>query len=282
MIGQYPGATWRGPVVNRTPSGMVMPPIGLVLHIQQGSEGGTDAWFRDPASRVSAHFGAPKSGGIDQWVIIGDEAWHAASANRTYVGVEIEGSSGDRLTGAQSEALAHLIAWMHTDYGMPLAVATVPGHPGLAYHALGGDAWGGHPDCPGQPIIDARPHLLARAGEILAGQPAPEPGASSAVRHLQQLLNSAGGGLAVDGIKGPRTRTALALYLSQDVGTLVQGDSGAAVMVLQAALDTWGYSLIVDGQYGPATLAAVEGFQRSHGCAPDGEVGPITKKALAS
>lgn len=284
MSGQYPKAHWRGPVPNMNPSGMHMPPIGLVLHIQEGHEEGTDAWFHNPASEVSAHFGAPVGGGIDQWVMVGDKAWHASAANTNYCGVEIEGNSGDKLTVEQAESISELLAWLHQTYAIPLSLCNTPGQPGLAYHALGGEAWGGHFDCPGTPIIDARPALIARAAELVGATPPPASGSDSRVTHLQQLLNAAGANptLLVDGIRGAHTNAA---FLEETHGrNIVQGDSGALVSIVQAMLVCWGASIAIDGQDGPLTTAAVESFQRAHpACGgADGQVGPKTQAALAS
>lgn len=46
-----------------------------MLHTEGGSEAGTRAWFANPASQVSAHFGAGLNGAIDQFVQLGDRAW---------------------------------------------------------------------------------------------------------------------------------------------------------------------------------------------------------------
>lgn len=282
MAGQYPAARWRGPVPNMDASGMQMPPIGVVLHIQEGNEDGTDSWIHNPASKVSAHFGAPKAGGIDQWVMVGDRAWHAAAANFTYVGIECEGNTGDKLTVEQAESIAELLAWLNRSYGIPLVLCNVPGQRGLAYHGLGGDAWGGHPDCPGTPIIDARPQLLARAAQLAGQAPPKAPDADPRVEHLQQLLNAAGAqpALLVDGIRGAHTDAAYVAYMHGR--NVVDGNSGQDVTVLQAMLTVWGYGLAIDGQDGPATTAAVEAFQKAHSLSVDGQAGPKTNAALSS
>lgn len=172
---RFPGAVWRGPVPSQ--GGAMGPIYGLVLHIQEGSESGTDAWFHNPASKVSAHFGNPKTGPLDQWVEVGTVAWAEVNGNSNWVSVETEGRSGDSLTPSQLENTAQLLAWLHTIHGVPLAISDTPaaGTPGLTGHGLGGAAWGGHYDCPGTPILDARAAIIARAHEILGAAPAPSP-----------------------------------------------------------------------------------------------------------
>lgn len=170
---RYPGALWRGPTPNMTPGGMASH-IGLVLHIQQGTEAGTDSWFKNPASQVSAHFGNPKAGQLEQWVDTDDRAWAEVSGNPFWISVENEGMSGDSLTASQLENAAELLAWLHSVYGVPLQLSDNPagGTPGLTGHGLGGTAWGGHTDCPGTPILGQRPAIIARAAQI-AGAPTP-------------------------------------------------------------------------------------------------------------
>jgi hypothetical protein len=169
----FPAARWRGPVPNQ---GGTMGQIrGLVLHIQEGSESGTDAWFHNPTSKVSAHFGNPKTGPLDQWVEVGAVAWAEVSGNTNWISVETEGHSGDSLTPSQLENAAQLLAWLHTGYGVPLVASDTPasGTPGLTGHGLGGAAWGGHYDCPGAPILAQRGAIIARAQQILGAPSAP-------------------------------------------------------------------------------------------------------------
>lgn len=176
-MARYPGARWRGPVPNETPHGEGRI-LGLVLHIQEGTEAGTDAWFHNPASEVSAHFGNPKSGQLDQWVDTADKAWAEVAGNPNWVSVENEGHSGDALTPTQLRNCAELLAWLHATYDVPLQISDTPlsGTPGLTGHGLGGAAWGGHLDCPGRPILDQRPAIISLAAQI-AGVPDPTGGA---------------------------------------------------------------------------------------------------------
>ena len=168
-------ARWRGPVPNQ---GGTMGPIhGLVLHIQEGSESGTDAWFHNPASKVSAHFGNPKTGPLDQWVEVGTVAWAEVDGNTNWISVENEGNSGDTLTASQVENAAQLLAWLHTGFGVPLVVSDNPQTtPGLTGHGLGGAAWGGHTDCPGAPILNQRQQIIDHAAQIVGAPGSTAPG----------------------------------------------------------------------------------------------------------
>lgn len=158
---RYPGAEWKPISVNYQHGGC--DPRFIVLHVMQGTLAGTDSWFRNGQAQVSAHFGVGKSGEVIQWVDTGDTAWHAAEANESSIGIEHEGYAGELLTAQQLEADAKLCAWAHKAHGIPLTIAEHPGDPGLAWHGLGQTAWGGHPDCPGSPIVGQRPAILAAA-----------------------------------------------------------------------------------------------------------------------
>lgn len=161
---RYTAATWRPLTGNYHPGGIW--PIGLVLHVMEGTLEGSDSWFRraptkdDPGS--SAHFGVAKDGRIWQWVDTADRAWAQADGNESYVSVECEEWVGDTLTAAQVATLVRLVQWMHDHHGMPFALANHPGERGLGYHSMGGTAWGNHP-CPGAPIIAARQAILNAA-----------------------------------------------------------------------------------------------------------------------
>jgi hypothetical protein len=147
----------------------------FVLHIQQGSEAGTDAWFHNPAAQVSAHFGNPKTGAPDQWVDTGQVAWAEANYNAVSVSVENEGKSGESLTSSQLENAARILAWCHTTHGIKLQVTDDPNGEGVIGHGLLGVAGGDHPDCPGAPILAQRQAIVERAKAILSPTPTPTP-----------------------------------------------------------------------------------------------------------
>lgn len=175
---RMPGAVWIGPTGNKTIGGMTEV-RGLVLHVQQGSEAGTEAWFKESASKASSHFLAPKGAGLRQLVDTADKAWAEAGGNAHWVSLENEGYSGTPLTPSQVEDAAQLLAWLHTQYGVPLESTDDVNGRGLGWHGMGGDAWGGHPDCPGDPIKAQRPAIIARAEAILGGPHlVPFPGAA--------------------------------------------------------------------------------------------------------
>jgi hypothetical protein len=165
-MARMPGAAWIGPTPNQRVGGM-SEHRGLVLHIQDGTEEGSEAWFKNPDSQASSHFLNPKSGGLRQLVDTDDRAWTEAAGNAYWVSIENEGLGGDALTPSQIENCAQLLAWLHRTYDVPLQSTDDPNGAGLGWHGMGGAAWGGHYDCPGEPVKAQRPAILARAQQII-------------------------------------------------------------------------------------------------------------------
>lgn len=170
-------AEWVGPTVNEgdgdgrpgEPEDLMYECRGLIVHIMQGSYGGSIAWGKNPDSDVSFHFANAKDGRLGQLVDTDVRAWTQGSGNGRWLSVENEGYSGEALTPAQVENVAQLYALGVQAYGWPLQATDSPDGAGLGWHGMGGAAWGGHPDCPGEPIKAQRSAILARAAEILGG-----------------------------------------------------------------------------------------------------------------
>ena len=131
------------------------------------------------------------------------------------------------------------------------------------------------------------------------------PGAQEhPVRTLQHLLRAHGHGIAVDGIFGPLTETAVravqqAAGVTADgiVGpvtwpkTVVEVHRGSTGDAVRGAQEEFQYRNLsgdpsrgvqIDGIFGPVTDEAVRGFQQALGLTVDGIVGPLTWRALVS
>jgi len=248
-MARMPGAEWIGPTVNEYPGGMVER-RGLVLHVEQSNNNANvDTWFKDPAAQASSHFTNPKLGGLQQLVDTDDAAWTEMAGNRHWVSVEHEGYSGDSLTESQIENDAQLLAWLHITYGVPLAGTDDPNGMGLGWHGMGGDAWGGHFDCPGEPIKAQRDAIIARAGQLLAlPAPAPVP-----------------------------ARPDAPAWADYDGHLIINPTTSARVSMWQAYMVWRGWHLAIDGAYGPLSEAVCRQFQAEKGLRlVDGKIGPDT------
>jgi peptidoglycan hydrolase-like protein with peptidoglycan-binding domain len=106
------------------------------------------------------------------------------------------------------------------------------------------------------------------------------PRTGAAVRSFQRRA-----GIAVDGVAGRQTRSALGRRWRRSLGSRVlqQGKAGWDVAALQFLLAWHGFpSGPFDGGFGPRTAGAVTRFQRWVQLSPDGVAGPATIAALRS
>ncbi|GAC1402577.1 MAG: hypothetical protein NVSMB64_02630 [Candidatus Velthaea sp.] len=304
-MARFSEATWDGPVPNRTVGQMVHPVMGLVIHIEQGSEAGTDGWFHNPQSQVSAHFGVSKNGVFEQFVDTDDKAWAISSGNRYWISVENEGMPGDSLSEFQLTACGKLLAWLHVTDNVPLIKTDDPSHRGLGWHGMGGEQWG-HPNCPGPSIVAQRDLVIAVAHQMLASgapwlkvssfaddfvakHPILRTGSNGdAVQHARALLGigaataydanmeaavrsfQSRNALDIDGTIGPDTWSHLHPMLHQ-------GSTGAGISELREAL-----GLAAGDVFDAATDAAVRSRQRSFNLTADGNVGPLTYRTFFS
>jgi peptidoglycan hydrolase-like protein with peptidoglycan-binding domain len=127
----------------------------------------------------------------------------------------------------------------------------------------------GHPILTLQELLRAHGHKIAVDGVF-------GPATESAVRAVQTSR-----GLAADGIVGPQTWPAV-------IVTVRRGSTGDAVRGVQVEFQFRNLSgdpaqgVQIDGIFGPKTDEAVRGFQQALAIAVDGIVGPVTWRALVS
>ena len=155
----YPGATWRN---SPNHGGPLAKSVGVILHVEAGTEAGTCQVFSEASYQASAHFGIAKDGRIDQFVDTSNVAWAQAQGNSSYFSIETEGYPTESLTDDQCQSFAKLYAWLRTqpNASFGFTLAEVPGQPGLGWHGMGGVAWGGHTGCPGDLRKAQRQHIL--------------------------------------------------------------------------------------------------------------------------
>ncbi len=151
-MARYPGAVWLG--ANQADySTYRIAPVRTVIHIEQGTESGTAAWFENPHSYVSAHFGNPKVGRLQQFVDTSQMAYHCAQFNSTSIGIENEGYAGQELNANQLNNLRCLFLWLKRVNGIPLVYTGNPSVPGIIGHGKLPEGYWSHPECPGEPVL---------------------------------------------------------------------------------------------------------------------------------
>jgi N-acetylmuramoyl-L-alanine amidase len=116
----------------------------IVIHVTEGSLASCDSWFRNPESRVSAHYCVSRAGTIHQYVEETDTAWHAGrkhkvtaplvlsmpnvNPNLYTIGIEHEGWAHTEWTAEQYEQSARLIAALAVRWQFPITRDTVIPH----------------------------------------------------------------------------------------------------------------------------------------------------------
>lgn len=104
----------------------------VVVHVSEGSYGGTISWFENPSARASANYVVGRSGAITEMVPWWHVAWHAGNGwvNRHSLGIEHEGFTGiaATFTDAEYRASASLVASILRRYLLPIDRRHLIGH----------------------------------------------------------------------------------------------------------------------------------------------------------
>src|ERR1700730_14643536 len=117
-------------------------PEAIVVHVMEGTLNGTDLWFNNPTSKLSAHYGVARDGRVHQYVSEPDTAFHAGvidnpswklikrAVNPNYytIAIEHEGFGNDDWPDTQYSASATLIAEIARRWNIALDRAHVIGH----------------------------------------------------------------------------------------------------------------------------------------------------------
>lgn len=178
-----PQIVWK-PSPNFTKGRLGYEPIIVVIHRMEGTLVGTDAWFGNPVSKVSSHYGIGKSGAIHQYVKEENAAWHAGiskvvnkstgdwvkahglidstgrlvNPNFYSIGIEHEGFIKNSWSDAMVDSSAQLIADICYRHKIPFDAEHIVGHHRIYF---------GH-QCPGNnaPILTLIDKAIKYASQL--------------------------------------------------------------------------------------------------------------------
>jgi N-acetyl-anhydromuramyl-L-alanine amidase AmpD len=246
----YPPIEYVAAARSNYDAGRTAPIRAIIIHETDGTWLSATNWFRNPRSRVSAHYLVRAwDGGIMQFVAEGDTAFQARAANPWSIGIEHEYSARYAIphTNAQYRSSALLVCAIARRYGIPTDRAHIIGHnevPGTD-HSDPGRTWNWTYY---MSLVDACSWQRA------------EPIARAALRTVAGHGYVPSAGLEVDNVSDE-------------------------VLLLQWDLSYLGFldaDEVADGgsRFGPLTEAAVSAFQESKGVFPTGSYGDLTATAL--
>ena len=135
------------PSPNFTTGRKIYSPEAVVIHIMEGTLTGTDSWFKDTRSKVSAHYGIGKNGEVHQYVKETDTAWHAGRVNAPSwqlmkqgqnglfvnpnyytIGIEHEGNENSDWTDAMYTTSSEMVRTICGRWSIPIDRSHVIGH----------------------------------------------------------------------------------------------------------------------------------------------------------
>lgn len=176
--------------------------------------------FDKPAFAASSNYVLDGEGHCAYIVRESDKAWTQAALNPVSISVEVinTGRERDYLAKPGLEKLTMIVSDALERWKIPLQLGAVTGgvvtRPGIVDHGMLGVAGGGHHDIAPYSVaqvIDAVKAYRAAHAPKPKRAPAPKPEACT-VRNVQSALNRRGAHLDVDGLIGPHTRTAIAVF----------------------------------------------------------------------
>lgn len=255
------------PCANGYSSGFASRASGVVIHTEQGFEQGSISWFNNPASEASSWFAVGLDGTIWQFAPVGSGwcSWAQAGGNRAWYSIE-DADNGDPatpFTAAQLQSIAQLVEVLSRRDGFPLAVASDPfTERGVTLHSEGGQAFGGHLQCPGPVRAAQRPKIIALAMAIRSGT-SPVPAWQEAIMNALPQLQQGAEDKAGD------------VFFVHRMQALVKVIGLVNTLDLAACQE-------LTGTFDAATAAAVRQVQSWHKLTADGIVGPDTWSVLVT
>lgn len=232
----------------------------ICTHSCEGSYQGSINWFSQAKSQVSAHYVLKEDGSeVTQMVRTANKAWACCSFNPVSESIEMAGYEDKGFSDAALDALANIVAYRLHANGLPNRFAEKGVGQGFCRHLDLGAAGGGHVDWTQDEKVWSLFRIRVGAAYAqtipdswpIAGHPLPPetpPGfvpsnggrsdeQEGSIAWCQARLNALLGvrpPLVVDGIEGPSTEHAVALF-QQTHGLYIDGVIGPKTIAALAA-----------------------------------------------
>lgn len=210
------------PSPNFTAGRKIYKPEAVVIHIMEGSLSGTDSWFKNPVSKVSAHYGIGKTGEVHQYVAETNSAWHAGRVNSPSwqlikpagnglfinpnfytVGIEHEGNEDSDWTDDMYNSSSEMVKQICSRWNIPVDRNHIIGHHEI--YSL--------KTCPGNKVNLNKLIALATSNPLPPATPAVEKILQPGKATTKVLLNIR---TQPDTSKAPLTKIAAGVQLSYD------------------------------------------------------------------
>jgi hypothetical protein len=119
------------------PPGVNDPPITprvAILHVDAGDASSLYDYFGKRSGGIESHFYVKRNGEIEQYRSIYREADANYRANPFAVSIETQGYANGTWTAAQLDGINRILAWLHTEAGIPLVKCPKWDGAGVGYH----------------------------------------------------------------------------------------------------------------------------------------------------
>lgn len=109
-------------------------PRVAILHVDAGNASSLYQYFGAASGGIESHFYVKRNGLIEQYRSIYREADANYRANPFAVSIETQGYADGTWTAAQIDGINRILAWLHTEAGIPLVKCPKWDGAGVGYH----------------------------------------------------------------------------------------------------------------------------------------------------
>jgi hypothetical protein len=240
------------------PPGPNDPPIRprlVILHVDAGNADSLYTFFRDRSGGIESHFFVKKTGEIEQYRGIFDQADANLDANDFAVSIETQGFDAGEWNLEQLASIKRLLLWLHDTVGIPLVKVPTWDGAGVGYHTQFGAPSHWTPvakSCPG-------PDRIKQFSAVLVPWMADQGASMPTVRNIEEVTaetNSDGDVVDYDVTNGGHWPV-LGVVPSPDDAFNVVIRASAGTMGVQYRKNFRCFKRLADGTLAPNANASV-------------------------